>query len=434
MDFSEVLTDSTTLVEYLKSNAKPRESWGCGVEVEVFGFDTKTRKRLDNLQLQTVLQNVASAETDLTYEDDLLVEVRTRNGGKFTVEPGGQIEFSTSPQKSLFDVEANLLKSFGKLRQIGRELNFKFIALGFDPICKLSKQNWFMKRRYRVMKPFMATCGERSWDMMTRTCSIQANFDFDSEADLIKKYVVGNRLAPIVTAIFANSPFVEGKFSGFKSNRALTWLETDNSRCGIAPLALRDNFTLEDFVEYAIDVPMFFVQRDGEVLDDFTGKTFRQFSSNLQIEPNLGDFVTHLTTIFTEARLKNYLEFRSADGGNMEHALSVAALWTGFMDDETSLQNAFKIAPKLNAQEFVNLQKCVAKNGLQAACENVRVLDLAKQIIEIAVDGLRRIAPDELEFLENLQQNVLIDEVSPADILLKKWNGSADEIFALTEL
>ena len=270
--------------------------------------------------------------------------------------------------------------------------------------------------------------------MMTRACSVQVNLDYADERDLIKKFIVGNRLAPTVAAIFANSPFVEGKANGLKANRVAAWLETDADRCRVSPLASKDEFSLEDFVEYATEVPMLFVRKNGRYLENFTGKTFREFLSNKEIVPTLQDFQDHLTTIFTEARLKNYLELRSADCGNLEHALAVAALWKGLFYDEKSLDDAFRFAPKMSAKEFCDLQEAVAINGLQAVFGGVKILDLAKETIRIAAEGLNRITPEETKYLDALQNRVLIEEKSPADVLLENWNGSIEEVFKMTAI
>jgi glutamate--cysteine ligase len=237
---------------------------------------------------------------------------------------------------------------------------------------------------------------------------------------LVKKFQVANRLAPVSAAIFANSPFADGHLNGFKSNRVLTWLETDADRCGISPPALRDNFTFEDFVEYTLDVPMLFVRRGENWLDDFTGRRFRDFLQNDEITPFFTDWTEHLTTIFTEARLKNYLEIRSADGGNLAQALAVCTFWKGLLYDADALDEALKIAPKLSAAEFYTWQKCVAKNALAAACGEINTLQLARNLIKLAWTGLEKIAPEELKYLKTTRQRILFGEKSPADFWLVK--------------
>ncbi len=431
---SKIKNLKAEFVDFLQKGAKPRQDWRCGVEVELFGFDSETRQRLDNEQVQAVLRGLATPDGALIFESEALVETRDKSGGKWTIEPGGQIEFSSAPHSSLNAIEADLQNAFARLRQTSAELNLTFLAISFDPLRTIDEQNWFLKPRYKLMKPYLATRGRRAWDMMTRTCSVQVNLDYENESDLIKKFIIGNRLAPTVAAIFANSPFVDGADSGCQSARVKTWLETDANRCGVSPLALQKEFSLSDFIEYALDVPMLFAERGGAYLQDFTGKPFREFLANERYAPTVQDWQTHLTTIFTEVRLKNYLEFRAADGGNLEHALAVAALWKGLLYDRQSLEEALAIAPQLTAEQFVNLQTAVAKNGLRAVSGQTRILELAKEIIALATAGLRRIAPDETRFLDALSRRILTAEKSPADLLLENWHGSMDKVFELTVL
>jgi glutamate--cysteine ligase len=420
-------------VQYLRDGAKPREQWRVGVEIELFGFDAATKQRLDNRQVETVLRALSEKSSGkLIVEDNLIVETTALNGERFTVEPGGQIEFSSAPRRDLVEIENDLQTVFAQLREVGENLNSQFLAVGFDPLRRIDEQNWFLKPRYKLMKPYLRTRGERAWDMMTRTCSVQINFDYADELDLIEKFTVGNRLAPVVAAIFANSPFVEGKANNLKSNRQAAWLETDANRCLVSPLASQDEFSLDDFVTYALEVPMLFVHKNDGYLSHFTGKTFQEFLSNTEIEPTLQDFQNHLTAIFTEARLKNCLEMRSADCGDLKHTLAVAALWKGLLYDETALATAFKMAPQMSAREYYELQKSVAENGLQAVWKNVSVLDLAKETVRLAAEGLIRIAPEETKHLEILQRRVLLEEKSPADVLLENWDNSIEKVFELT--
>lgn len=421
-------------IRYFRDGAKPRADWRVGIEIELFGFDAATKQRLDNRQVQTTLAEIADSKDELKTEDDLIVSARTADGGSWTVEPGGQLEFSSAPRENLSLIERDLRTNLNELRAVGKQNEFRFLALGFDPLRRIDEQKWFMKPRYKLMKPYLRTRGKRAWDMMTRTCSIQVSLDYADEPDLIEKFTVANRLAPVVTAIFANSPFVDGKANDLKSNRQAAWLETDADRCLVSPLAAQDEFSLDDFVAYALEVPMLFVRKNGGYSPEFTGKTFREFLSNAQIEPTVRDFQNHLTTIFTETRLKNYIEMRSADCGDLEHALAVAALWKGLFYDATALDAAFKIAPKLSAREYYELQKAVAENGLRAVWKNVSVLNLAKQIVRLAVEGLNRTAPEETKYLEILQRRVLLEEKAPADRLLENWDDSIEKVFELTAI
>lgn len=420
--------DAALFVENLRRGAKPRSEWMCGIEFELFGYDERRDfARLSPTQVQRVLAGFAPSSNDLVYEGGVLVEVCAGQMNRLTVEPGGQVEFSGAPQRTLLDIEREMRRYLARLKEIAEGNSFVFLAVGFDPLRRLDEQRWFPKARYSVMRPYLQTRGARSWDMMTRTCAVQANLDYGSTKDLTKKFLAGNRLAPITAAIFANSPFENGRLSGYKSTRTLAWLNTDPARTGCAPPALSDEFTPEAFVAYALDVPMIFAQRDGLYLDKPAGMKFGDFLEGrlgAGVEPVFGDWADHLTTIFTAARLKQHIELRSADCGSTEMALAVQALWKGIMYDEGALDDALSIAPRLRQAEMQSLEERVAIDGLATRACGIDVLALAKEMIRLSADGLRRFAPEEVKHLDILFEQVIEGEVSPADILLRNWHGS----------
>jgi glutamate--cysteine ligase len=262
--------------------------------------------------------------------------------------------------------------------------------------------------------------------MMTRTCATQANLDYGSVEDLVKKFLLGNRLAPIVTAIFANSPFENGRPSGYKSTRAAAWLATDSDRTGIPAAALSDNFTPEDFVAYALNVPMLFAQRDGRYTAGPTGMRFGDFLEHGcdDVQPTFGDWADHLTTLFTDARLKQHIELRSADCCDVHMTLALQALWKGLMYDPATLDEALRLAPRLNQIDSLGLREAVAREALDAQHADVNVLAMAKEIVSLAADGLSNIAPEEVSYLDILRQQVVKEGSSPADILLRNWRGA----------
>jgi glutamate--cysteine ligase len=354
---------------------------------------------------------------------------------RLTVEPGGQIEFSGAPQRSLRDVELELRRFLARLHEIAEAESYAFLAVGFDPLCPLEEQRWFPKLRYEVMRPYLASRGGRAWDMMCRTCTVQSNLDYGPPADLCKKFLVGNRLAPVVTAVFANSPFERGRPSGYKSTRAAAWLDTDPDRSGIAPPALQDAFKPEDYVAYALDVPMIFAQRGGRYIGAVAGLPFREFleGGRAGLAPVFGDWADHLTTIFTDARLKQHVELRSADACDLEHALALQALWKGLLYDGAALAEALRLAPKLKAADAVVLRERVARDGLAAKYGGVDVLRLAREVVRLAAEGLKRVAPDEAGYLDVLVERVVGEGACPADILLRNfegsWHGSMERVF-----
>lgn len=419
------------LLDYFRRGAKPQAEWKCGLEFELFGYDAqKNLQRLNAGQVQDVLKSLAQSDDDLVSENGVVVETRVAHDARITLEPGGQVEFSGAPHTSLSETERDVREFLSRLNEIASEHGFVFLAAGFDPLRTIDEQRWYPKPRYSVMRPYLARRGKRAWDMMTRTCAMQVNLDFDDEEDLAKKFILGNRLAPIVTAIFANSPFEHGTPSGYKSTRAAVWLATDAERAGVSPLALdkpAEQFSLSAFVDYALAVPMIFTRRAGgayaPLADRMTFEKFLEGNAD-HVAPVFHDWTDHLTTIFTEARLKQYIELRSADGGSLKMAMAVQALWKGLLYDAGALVEALRLAPKLNAAEMHALQESVARDGLAARHASVDVLHTAKEIINLAAQGLNRVAPDEVKYLDVLREQVVEDEVCPADILLRNWHGS----------
>jgi glutamate--cysteine ligase len=428
-----LLTDPLTresvplFVENLLRGEKPREDWMCGVELEVFGYDrAHAHARIDAAQVQSVLAGFAPSSRDLVYEGGTVIEANDGQMNRLTVEPGGQVEFSGAPHRRLSEVERELRRYLARLREVAEANGFAFVAVGFDPLRTIEEQRWFPKMRYEVMRPYLASRGARAWDMMCRTCAAQTNLDYGGVEDLAKKFLVGNRLAPVVTAIFANSPFENGRPSGYKSTRAAAWLETDPDRTGAAPPSLRDDFAPEDYVSYALDVPMFFAQRGGQYIGGVAGLRFSEFLERgyAGVTPVFGDWADHLTTIFTDARLKQHVELRGADANGLELTLALQALWKGLMYDAASLDEALRVAPRLKAADAAALRESVAREGLAARRAGLDVLKLAREVVTLAAEGLKRVAPEEVAYLDVLRERVIEEGVCPADILLRNWEGS----------
>ena len=417
-------------VENLRRGAKARAEWMCGVELELIGYDhAHDYERLTPAQVQRVLAGFAPSSNDLVYENGVLVEVNAGQMNRLTVEPGGQLEFSGAPQRSLHDVEREVRRFLARLHEIAEANAFAFLAVGFDPLRTIEEQHWFPKARYDVMRPYLASRGPRAWDMMTRTAAVQSNLDYGDVEDMAKKFLVANRLAPVVTAIFANSPFENGKPSGYKSTRYAAWLQTDPSRVGLAPPAIDDDFTPESFVEYVCNTPMIFVQRDGRYTDAPSGMKFGDFLArgSGSIQPLFGDWADHLTTIFTDARLKQHIELRSADCNNLELTLALQALWKGLLYDTSTLDAALRLAPRLTREDAFALREAVARDALAARHAGVDVLALAREVVSLAATGLNSVAPDEGAYLDAIRRQVSEDGDSPADALLRDWHGSSQD-------
>jgi glutamate--cysteine ligase len=401
--------------------------------LELFGFHAGSFERIGPAEVQGILNDLAGSETNIEREQSIAVEARLQSCGRLTVEPGGQIEFSSAPRSTLAKIEQDLKSYLAELCESASSREIVFIAAGFDPLRRIDEQRWYPKQRYEVMRPYLASRGARAWDMMSRTCAIQVSVDFDSEEDLARKFIVGNRLAPVVTAMFANSPFENGRPSGYKSTRAAAWLQTDPDRIGISPPALGSKFSIEQFVDYALQVPMLFVRRDGRYVGNVSGHRFGDFLSEGEagIEPIFQDWTDHLTTIFTEARLKQYIELRSIDCGSTEMVLAANALWKGLLYDAQTLDEAFRLAPELKREEWFELQESVARDALDAQAAGVKIGDLARELVNLASEGLKRIAPDEVCYLDCLRQLVCDDGICPADVLLNNWHGRWNQSIAL---
>lgn len=429
--------DSTDLfVDYFLSGRKQREDWKCGLEFETFGFTKESLERLSPIVVQQVLTEMTASADQLIYEEETLVEASLmfdrKPCGNITIEPAGQVEFSGLARRGLAKIEIDLDSYLSRLRRLADQHGLIFIGGGFDPLRKLEEQHHFPKQRYQIMRPYLASRGHRAQDMMDRTCAVQVNMDYSSETRLGRMFILANRIAPIVTAIFASSPFCDGKPSGYKSTRAAAWLETDDDRCGISPLAFSEldgDFTFESYVNYLYEVPMLIARRAGRHLD-IAGIKFKRFLDSLYPDatPIFQDFTDHLTSIFTEARIKNYLELRSVDCGNQKLALAACALWRGLLYDDVALEDAQKLVlkflPVSEPMEYKGLQLSVAQCALEAKIGSASLLEIAKEIIKLAHDGLKRFAPQEIIYLDPLYELVVEDEMSMADVLLRNWYGS----------
>jgi glutamate--cysteine ligase len=275
------------------------------------------------------------------------------------------------------------------------------------------------------MRPYLKKRGARAWDMMCRTAAIQANLDYGDLEDLARKFQLATRLAPIAAAMFANSPFEDGKLSGYKSTRYRAWLDTDPDRTGPAPVALEGQFTVERFLDYLADVPMLFVRREEDYID-LAGHSFGEYLTGCgcPMTPIFQDFTDHLTTIFTEARLKPHVEQRSMDCGSVEVAMAAMAFWKGLMYDRAALGQALALAPRLTREQYAELQLDVARRGLDASAHNVSVARLAADAIAVARAGLRRIAGDETHYLDLLEDRVTRERLTSADILIRNFEGA----------
>ena len=357
-----------------------------------------------------------------------------KDGANVSLEPGGQLELSGAPLATIHQTCDEVNEHLREVHTIADEIGAGFIGLGAAPIWSHDQMPMMPKGRYRLMTDYMGHVGTHGTQMMYRTCTVQVNLDFASEADMVQKFRVALALQPVATALFANSPFFDGKVNGFKSWRSRIWRDLDAARTGMLPFAFEDGMGFERYVDYALDVPMYFVYRDGKYIDAL-GQSFRDFMKGelpaLPGEkPTLSDWADHLTTIFPEARLKKFIEMRGADGGPWRRLCALPALWVGLLYDQSALDAAWDLVKGWDAETREGLRVAASVSALQAEAGGVKMHDLAREVLAIAEAGLKARAmpgaggmvPDETHFLNALQESVDGGSV-PADELLAHYNG-----------
>ena len=437
------------LAAHLESGCKPKEAWRIGTEHEKFGFYKDGHAPVPYEGRNGIRALLEGMEGLLGWEPihdegNIIGLVNPIGGAAISLEPGGQFELSGAPLKSIHQTCREVNAHLAQVRQVADPLGIGFLGLGMSPKWTRTQTPFMPKSRYRIMAGYMPKVGSHGLDMMLRTCTVQVNLDFSSEADMRDKLRVGLALQPIATALFANSPFTDGKPNGFVSKRAEIWKDTDGDRTGMLPFAFLDGFGFEQYVDWALDVPMYFVVRHGHYRD-MTSFTFRQFMEGAapddlpDPQPTMGDWKNHLSTLFPEVRLKTYLEMRGADGGPWRRLCALPALWVGLLYDQDSLESAKEMIATWSAAERQALRDAVPKTGLATPFRNASVLDLAREVVALAQDGLRRRAAagngmqDETGYLAPLEETLALDR-TPAESLLRqyetRWGQSVEPIFA----
>ncbi|CAI5958814.1 unnamed protein product [Closterium sp. NIES-64] len=435
----EVRTEPLTkedLVNYLRSGCKPKDKWRIGTEHEKFGFDQKTLQPMTYEQIATLLEHIADRFSwDKIMEGDRIIGLRS-NGQSVTLEPGGQFELSGAPLETVHQTCAEVNGHLYQVKSICEEEHVGFLGLGFNPKHTLEEIPIMPKGRYTIMRNYMPKVGSLGLEMMFRTCTVQVNLDFDSEQDMVDKFRVGLALQPVATALFANSPFLEGKPNGYLSYRSRVWEDTDKDRTGDLPFVFEDGFSFERYVEYALDVPMYFAYRDQRYIDA-TGLSFRDFlNGKLPVlpgaYPTLNDWENHLTTIFPEVRLKRYLEMRGADGGSWRRICALPAFWVGLLYDRQALDECKAIISDWTELERSALRTHVPRMALKTPFREGLLQHLAQDLVRISRDGLQRRGYREGNFLKELE-NIAATGVTPAERMLEayhgRWGESVDPIY-----
>jgi len=436
------------LVAWLAAGAKPKSEFRIGTEHEKFAFTLARhepvpyegprgiRALLNGMQMLLGWDAIMEGPNIIGLSD-------VTGGGAISLEPGGQFELSGAPVETVHQTCSELMAHLAQVREVAGPLGIGFLGLGMAPTWTRAEMPVMPKGRYRIMTAYMPKVGTLGLDMMYRTCTVQTNLDFSSEADMVKKLRVGLALQPIATALFANSPFTEGKPNGLLSFRSEIWRDTDPDRSGMLPWAFEPGMGFERWVDYALDVPMYFVKR-GDDYVDVAGQSFRDLlAGKLPGLPGeratISDWANHLSTIFPEVRLKRYLEMRGADGGPWRRLPALPALWTGIYYDDISLDAAWDLVKDWSAAERQALRDDVPKLGFTAAIRNRSVLDIAKDCLALARAGLARrgrrdpSGHDETRYLNPLDI-IVANGRTPAEELLEKfrgpWRGSVDPVFA----
>ena len=438
------ITDHRQLAEVLASGEKPRSDWRIGTEHEKFGF------RLDDLRpppfdgergIEALLKGLVRFGW-APYEENGRVIALSRDGASVTLEPAGQLELSGAPLATLHETCKEVGSHLREVREVADELQLGFLGMGFQPKWRREDMPWMPKGRYQIMKSYMPKVGNLGLDMMTRTCTVQVNLDYASEADMVKKFRVSLALQPIATALFADSPFADGKPNGYLSYRSHIWTDTDPDRTGMLDFVFEDGFGYQRYVDYLLDVPMYFSYRDG-IYHDASGKSFRDFLQGRLdvlpgVLPTLRDWNDHMTTAFPEVRLKKFLEMRGADSGPWSRICALPAFWVGLLYDDAALDAAWDLVKDFTMEERHALRDGVPRHALRLPFRGASVRELAVEALKIAHAGLRRRAradacgSDEAGFLDPLLE-IAESGQTPAEHKLAlfhgEWNGSVDPVF-----
>jgi glutamate--cysteine ligase len=440
------VTEKRQLVEHLAAGCKPASQWRIGTEHEKFVFrlaDHKPAPYDGGSGIRALLEGLQRFGWAPVRDAGNLVGLSNGKGGAISLEPGGQFELSGAPLETLHQTCDEVNEHLKQVRAVASELGLGVLGLGFHPTARREDIPWMPKGRYQVMRQYMPKKGKLGLDMMLRTCTVQVNLDFESEADMVRKMRMSLALQPLASALFANSPFVEGKPSGYLSFRSQVWTDVDPDRTGLLPFVFEAGFGFERYVDYMLDVPMYFVYRDGRYIDA-SGQSFRDFLKGrlpaLPGEiPTMSDWEDHLTTVFPDVRLKRYMEMRGADGGRWRRLCALPALWTGLFYDRAALDAASALVADWTEAERQELRRTVPRLALKAPFRGGTLREVAVQVVGIAREGLRRrqrldsSGQDETHFLTTLAEIAETGRTT-ADRLLDdyatRWQQRIDPIFA----
>ena len=423
------------LLSVFSGGEKPPENWRIGTEHEKFVYrlaDHRAPSYDEPGGIRDLLMGLTEFGWKPVIEGGNVIAL-TGVDGTISLEPAGQLELSGAALRNLHETCAEAGRHLNQVKAVGDKLGLGFLGLGMWPDKTRGDLPIMPKGRYQIMLNYMPKVGSLGLDMMLRTCTIQVNLDYCSEANMVRKFRVGLALQPVATALFAHSPLTEGKPNGYLSYRSHIWEDTDPDRTGMLPFVFDEGFGYERYCDYALDVPMYFVYRDGKYID-VAGRSFRDFLDGRLPElpgerPHVTDWTDHLSTAFPEVRLKSFLEMRGADGGRWGRICALPALWVGLLYDDETLDAAWDLVKHWSIEEREQLRRDVPKLGLKAMTPDGRSMrELAEQVVGLAGHGLTKRAQlnsagdNEGGFLEPLHE-VIASGMTPADRLLEKYHG-----------
>ena len=445
---STIIKDVGQLVEWLAKGEKPAADWRIGTEHEKFLFHRDSLRPVAydgdsgvEAMLHALCKVIGDKATPI-IEKGKIIGLKDGDGGSVSLEPGGQLELSGAPLSNLHQTCAETGRHLRHMRAVSSALGVGMLGIGFQPKWRRDDISWMPKGRYQIMRNHMPKVGTMGLDMMLRSCTVQVNLDYADEADMRRKFRTSLALQPIATALFANSPFKDGKPSGWLSGRAHVWTDTDNARCGVPSCVFDPHFGYEQWIDYILDVPMYFLHR-GEDYVDVAGKSFRDYLAGTLAgfegePPQMADFEDHITTAFPEVRLKQYLEMRGADSGSWANICALPAYWVGLLYCDEALAEAEDLVRDINADDVMAARLSVAKDGLRGKLGAHDVATLAKKTIDIASKGLRNRGifddggDDESGFLQPLRK-VIATQKTPAEVMLDLYHGDwaedIDQVF-----
>jgi glutamate--cysteine ligase len=432
---AQIIEKKSQLIELFYQAGKPQEAWRIGTEYEMVGVSSRSGRAMrysSRRGIETILRRLAETlEWEPQEEEGHIIALKGPQAN-IALEPGGQLELSGEQCETIHCAYKELTGYIKSLISVSEDLDLTFLNLGMQPLSDLDDIEWIPKTRYRIMAPYMEQVGTMGHRMMKQTASIQVNFDYANEADAMLKFRVGMGLVPIFSAMFANSPITDNTLNGFMTLRGHVWTDTDRARCGMLPFAFAEGVGFEHYVEYALDVPMYFIVRQGRWID-MTGIPFRQFleEGHKGEQATLEDWIIHLTTLFPEVRLKRYLEIRCFDNQPQELMLAVPALVKGIFYEEDCLWAAWDLVKRWSWEERVALYRGAHRQALGARIQGISLLDLAKELLLIAWEGLERQGQlndkgeNETLYLDRLRDELWRGQC-PAYTLVEKWIGQWD--------